>query len=388
MMPDTYLSSLAQLAKKKRPATPVAPAVAPTVAPVVTEESIRANLGIPVMGGIDPSYLAAQGGVPTTTTAPVVTTPVTPTISPSYTVQPRPISDKVLSLLSDYTRQMRQAPMTAEDIMESPEYEAMRKVNELELGRGLAALSRRFSALGTLRGTPAMQTMGSLTAEAKTQLGSLVPQLVQSAYSRQQQNLSNTMNALKTLAGLEETAYGQGVREFETLAPYRYETVAGQRAAEQFAQQFPLQEAELTGVYKGQKTPRAALIEAQTAQARASATKTTTPKETDYKQTFIQNAYKKLMNGEQLTDDERRALNLDTAEKDVVAEAVKLAQTDPYFEDASEEERAGIIQRYVNMVKRLRGQSTPTALPAARADVFLGATDGMTDEEIYRVFGQ
>ncbi|MCK9602201.1 MAG: hypothetical protein M0R06_24360 [Sphaerochaeta sp.] len=386
-MPDTYLGSLAnlaQIAKKKKPVTPAVPTATPAVAPPVTEESIKANLGIPVMGGIDPAYLAARGGVPSTTTAPVVPT-VSPAVSPTYTIQPRPISDKVLSLLSDYTRQMRQAPLTAEDIMESPEYEAMRKVNELELGRGLAALSRRFSALGTLRGTPAMQTMGSLTAEAKTQLGSLVPQLVQSAYSRQQQNLSNTMNALKTLAGLEETAYGQGLSEFSATAPYRYETVAGQRAAEQFAQQFPLQEAELTGVYKGQKTPRAALIEAQTAQARASATKTGT-KETDYKQTFIQNAYKKLMNGEPLTDDERRALNLDTAEKDVVAEAVKLAQNDPAFEDASEQERAEIIQRYVNMVKKLRGQSAP--LPAARADTYLGVTDGMTDEEIYRVFGQ
>jgi len=394
MLLDTYQSTLENLKKIQamrqptvRSTAPAVRSVAPTVAPV-TEQSIQANLGIPV-GKIDANYLAARGAVPSATAyTPTVSQPSTG-LSPAYTIQPRPISDQVLSLLSDYKRQMRQAPMTAEDIMSSPEYEAMAKVNELNVDQGLAALSRRFSALGTLRGTPAMQTMGALQTEGATRLGALVPQMVQSAYARQQESLGNTLNALKTLAGLEDTAYGQGLSEFNATAPYRYETMAGQRQAEQFAQQFPLTEAGVTGVYKGQQTPQARLIEAQTAQSKASAAKsgTAAPKETDYKAQFIQGAYKKLVDGKPLTDDERRALNLDTAEKDVIAEAVKLAQSDPEFEDASEGERLAIIQRYATTLQSLRGKSAGAPKPAARADVYQGATDGLTDEEINRLFG-
>jgi hypothetical protein len=350
--------------RKKAAARKPAPLIpAPRPAPPLTEESVKANLGIPVTGGLDANYLAGLGVKKTTPT-----TPVTPAVSALPTsIQPRQASSNVIDLLSRYERATRRAPMSEEDIMDLPSYQAIAKLNEQTLGERLAALKRQFGAWGTLRGTPSIQAMANAAGQATTQLGALVPEMLQTAWGREQQGLQNLANLIGMTRDVEDTGFTQGLQEFSALAPYRYDTPAGMREAELLP-------------------ARKALLEAQATQARASATKTTAPKETDYKQTFIQNAYKKLMNGEPLTDDERRALNLDTVEKDVVTEAVKLAQNDPAFEDASEQERAEIIQRYVNMVKKLRGQSTP--LPAARADTYLSATDGMTDEEIYRVFGQ
>jgi hypothetical protein len=339
---------------------------APRAAPALTEESVKANLGIPVTGGIDPNYLASLGAAKSTP-ASTVTPTVTPTVPTS--IQPRQPSSNVTDLLSRYERAVRQSPMSEEDIMDLPSYQAMQKLNEQTLGERLAALKRQFGAWGTLRGTPSIQAMANAVGQATTQLGGLVPEMLQTAWGREQQNLQNLSSLIGLTRDVEDTGFSQGLSEFSALAPYRYETVAGQREAELLP-------------YKKE------LLQAQASQAKASATKATTPKETDYKQAFIQNAYRKLINGQPLTDDERRALNIDVSEKDIVTEAVKMAQNDPAFEDASEEERMAMIQRYVDMVKRLRGQGTSTVLPAARADVYLGATDGMTDEEIYRVFGQ
>jgi hypothetical protein len=279
------------------------------------------------------------------------------------------------------------APTREQDILDLPSYQAMKAVNDLTLGERLAALKRQFGAMGTLRGTPAIQAMTNAAGEATTRMGQLIPDMLQTAWGREQQNVGNMRDLLNAQLGIENTGFNQGLSEFNATAPYRYQTVAGQTAADQWAQQFPITEAGVTGMYQGKKTPQAGLIEAQTAQARASANKTVAPKEADYQKQFVQGAYLKLINGQSLTDDERRALKLNAQDTDDIGDAVKAAQNDPKFEDLDMESRLALIQQYADAFKRLRGKNTSKALPAARSDVYLGATDGMTDEEIYRMFG-
>ncbi len=255
-------------ARKPAPLIP-APLPAPRPAPVLTEEAVKANLGVPLTGGLDVDYLAGLGVKKTSPTVPAVTSPQVTAPALPTSIQPKKPSSSLTKLLSQYQNAIRAAPVSEEDIMDLPSYQAMQKLNEQTLGERLAALKRQFGAWGTLRGTPSIQAMANAVGQATTQLGGLIPEMLQTTWQREQQNLQNLAGLIGLTRDVEDTGFSQGLQEFGALAPYRYETVAGQRQAEQFAQQLPFKEAEITGIYKGQPTQAARQAAATQALSRA-----------------------------------------------------------------------------------------------------------------------
>lgn len=172
-------------------------------------------------------------------------------------ITPREWSPEVRELMELVRRRVEQAPITAEQIMTSPEWQAQQRVLNLARDEAMAALRRGLAARGMLRSTPAVQALAGEEARFEAARAQALPQLLAAAQARQQQALQNYFRLLQQAAGMEEAAWGRGLQEFRALAPYTYETVAQQIGQEQFERTFPLREAAVTGMYRGELTPQA-----------------------------------------------------------------------------------------------------------------------------------
>lgn len=160
-----------------------------------------------------------------------------PDLSADYTIKPRETSPEVSSLMSAISSRLNKAPMTAQDIMSSPEYQAQKQVLDLRKGESQAALRRDLASRGMLRSTPAVQALANEDARYEATMAAVVPQLLQAATQREQAGVQNLLNALNAALGVEQAAFSQGLGEFQALAPYRFETAAGLREADQFERQ-------------------------------------------------------------------------------------------------------------------------------------------------------
>jgi len=181
----------------------------------------------------------------------------TSTLPSNFSIKPRQLSSGVTKLMDSVNRAVTRGPVTADDIMDSPEYGAQMKVLDFEKGQSQAGLRRDMASRGMLRGTPSVQALAAEDARYEAARSAAVPQLLNAATARQQAGVQNLLSALNAALGVEQTSFNQGLGQFQALAPYQYDTIAGQREADQFSHLFPLREAEATGMYNGQLTPSA-----------------------------------------------------------------------------------------------------------------------------------
>lgn len=375
MLPDVAEQNPYTKKKKKIPVVqPVAqpPPVATVTPPAVTPPQQAApQLGIPVTSAIDPNYTrAVQTGTPYTPNAGTIAT---------GTAQSR-----TNELLGDIQERLSQpASLTS-----SPYYKAAMKAAE----QGGTLASRRameeLNARGILSSTVTSDRVAQIQQQALTDI---LPSIMERAYGIQQDELRNMINLANLYMQQVQRQQEAETKQQQQIVENAWSRVKNLGYVDNTA-------SIILGIpagtlsadakrYDDDRKSREKIAAQQNAVQWANVNK---PKEYSPQETFENDIWAKLQSGQPLTPQEQQyATNkgwIGTKQSDLVAEAVKLAQNDPAFEDASEQERAEIIQRYVNMVKKLRGQSAP--LPAARADTYLGVTDGMTDEEIYRVFGQ
>ncbi|MBY6275503.1 hypothetical protein [Symbiobacterium thermophilum] len=166
------------------------------------------------------------------------------------TITPREINPEVRSLFEDLRARINQAPVTAEDVMRSPEYQNLASAIQFQAEQAQAANRRDLASRGMLRSTPAVQTMEATQSYYTAQQQALIPQLIQAEQARRQQEIANAASLLSTLSNLYNTAFSQGLQEFQATAPYNLETTAQRTQREQWERQFGLQEAQLTGRYQ------------------------------------------------------------------------------------------------------------------------------------------
>lgn len=176
-------------------------------------------------------------------------------------ITPREINPEVMQAYRNLESLVNRSPLTAQEIMQSPEYKELASAIRFQAEQAQAANRRDLASRGMLRSTPAVQTMEATQAYYTAQQQALIPQLIQAEQARRQQEIANAASLLSALQGLYDTAWQQGYQEFGATAPYNYETV-GQRTAreqwerefersgEQWDRQFGLQEAQLTGRYQ------------------------------------------------------------------------------------------------------------------------------------------
>lgn len=187
-------------------------------------------------------------------------------------ITPREINPEVMQAYRNLENLVNRSPLTAQEIMQSPEYKELASAIRFQAEQAQAANRRDLASRGMLRSTPAVQTMEATQAYYTAQQQALIPQLIQAEQARRQQEIANAASLLSALQGLYDTAWQQGYQEFGATAPYNYETV-GQRTAreqwekefersgeqwekefgrsgEQWDRQFGLQEAQLTGRYQ------------------------------------------------------------------------------------------------------------------------------------------
>lgn len=176
-------------------------------------------------------------------------------------IAPREINPEVMQAYRNLESLVNRSPLTAQEIMQSPEYKELASAIRFQAEQAQAANRRDLASRGMLRSTPAVQTMEATQAYYTAQQQALIPQLIQAEQARRQQEIANAASLLSALQGLYDTAWQQGYQEFGATAPYNYETV-GQRTAreqwerefersgEQWDRQFGLQEAQLTGRYQ------------------------------------------------------------------------------------------------------------------------------------------
>lgn len=145
----------------------------------------------------------AGGGAPPVTGGPGAGTP------PSA-IQPRPMSPQVAELLAMWRSRVEGAPITAQDIMNSPEYQAQAGAIDFARESAQAQLRRALASRNMLRSTPAIQSLAGSDAYYTAQEQALVPQMLAAAANRQQQGIRNLSDLLGTVSGLENTAFQQG----------------------------------------------------------------------------------------------------------------------------------------------------------------------------------
>lgn len=169
------------------------------------------------------------------------------------TVQPRPISSELRSLFDALQARINQAPITAEDIMRSREYQEMASALDFQAGQAQAAQRRDLASRGVLRSTPAVQSFAATDAYYTAQKQALIPQLIQQAYARRQQDIANALSLFNALANLENQAFQQGLQQFQAETPYSYLTAAEREQVRQWEEgwqrELPFREAAITGRY-------------------------------------------------------------------------------------------------------------------------------------------
>jgi hypothetical protein len=275
----------------------------------------------------------------------------------------------VLAALQKFQGLLSAAPVTPQQVVASPEYQAQKGYLDLQRGEAMAALRRDLASRTMLRSTPAIGAFGQVQSEADIRAGQLIPSMMGEARSQQQQQLTNQL---------------QGLQAFVERQRYEEDTATAKakllRDIVETNRQFGLSEAGVTGTYMGQPTfaagqavaagkERAATAAeaqkrwgaefaqtqyyqgqtlAQAGQPKAPAVRT--PKE-QYEDTI----YNKLAQGMPLTEDEQRFLGITAA--NVRSIAMGMAQKDFAWEgEENEAVLETIIQKYMRL---LQGQAAP-----------------------------
>lgn len=164
-------------------------------------------------------------------------TSTAPANTGAITITPRPISPEVQALLTTLRDKINAAPITADQIMASKEYQdqakAISDMAALNVGQTTASIRRQLAARNMLRSTPAVQALtsaeGDINLKANADKAALIPTMLANAYNRQQTDLKNYADLLSTTSGLENDAFNRGLSEFQATAPYNMLTKAQQQ---------------------------------------------------------------------------------------------------------------------------------------------------------------
>lgn len=149
----------------------------------------------------------------------------TTTLLPSeFRILPAERPEELQSAVRDLTRSVRGAPITERDIMRSPSFQAQQQVIDFNRREREAGTRRDLASRGILRSTPSVQALEAEGARADAAIAAVVPQLLEAARAREQQNVANQLSLVSTLSGLQNTGFQQGLSEFNALAPFRFET--------------------------------------------------------------------------------------------------------------------------------------------------------------------
>lgn len=153
-------------------------------------------------------------------------------------IQPRSISPEVQELVNLYKTQVNAAPVTAADIMAGAEYQDLARGIQYQSDKAYAGMLKDHAARGAYGSKQAGLASAEMRGAFEAQKAGLIPQLLAAEQARRQQQLQNTGNLLNTVSGLQNTAFNQGVTEFNTMAPYTMLTAGQRQQGEQFQQNF------------------------------------------------------------------------------------------------------------------------------------------------------
>lgn len=168
-------------------------------------------------------------------------------------IQPRALSAEAQGLYDSLQKKMSAAPVSAQDIMNSGEYQSQASALDFQGEMDQAGLRRSLAARRMLRSTPAVQAMSAEQLRTTAAKQALVPSMLQAAWNRQQTDIANTRAAMSDRLAMEGQAFNQGLNEFQATAPYTRLT-EGQRVSNDqwertFAANQAVTEANITGRY-------------------------------------------------------------------------------------------------------------------------------------------
>ena len=159
-------------------------------------------------------------------------------------VTPREVSPKVQELLALLESKVKSFNPDPNAVLNDPSFVAQKGVIDFQRGQAQAALRRSLASRNMLRSSPAIQSLAGSDAYYTAQEQALVPQMLAQAQARYRADIDNITGLLGQYQSADNTAFSQGLSEFNTTAPYNRLTQGQIQQGQQFTQNQAQQDAQ------------------------------------------------------------------------------------------------------------------------------------------------